>query len=75
MTALGRHMCAAAHPMPRRLWHFGAGWQSHGKNRQSNDRDKAARQRRDHDVEVNTVIMRINATPVALSVKMKSCEN
>jgi len=61
MTALARHMCAAAHPMPRRLWDFSADWQSHGKNRQSNDQDKAAQQRRDHDVDVNTVIMRINA--------------
>jgi len=61
MTALARHMCAAAHPMLPRLWHFSADWQSHRKNRQSNDQDKAARQRRDHDVEVNTVVMRINA--------------
>ena len=29
--------------------------------RQSNDQDKATRQRRDHDVEVNTRMMRINA--------------
>jgi len=48
MTALARHMCAAAHPMLPRLWHFSADWQSHRKNRQSNDQDKAARQRRDH---------------------------
>jgi hypothetical protein len=61
MTALARHVCAAAHPMPCRLWHFSADWQSHCKNRQSNDQDKATRQRRDHDVEVNTRMMRINA--------------
>jgi len=61
MTALARHVCAAAHPMPRRLRYFSTDWQSHGKNRQSNDQDKAARQRRDHNVEVNTVAMRINA--------------
>ena len=47
--------------MPCRLWHFSADWQSHCKNRQSNDQDKATRQRRDHDVEVNTRMMRINA--------------
>jgi hypothetical protein len=61
MTALGRHMCAAAHSMLPRLRHFSADWQSHRKNRQSNDRDKAARQRRDHDVDVNTRMMGINA--------------
>jgi len=61
MTALARHVCAAAHPMPWRLWHFTADWQSHCKNRQSNDQDKAARQRRDHDVEVNTAEIGINA--------------
>ena len=44
-----------------RLWHFSADWQSHRKNRQSNDQDKAAQQRRDHDVDVNTRMMRINA--------------
>jgi len=45
------------------LWwlrYFSADWQSHGKNRQSYDQDKAARKRRDHHHEVNTVIMRIN---------------
>jgi hypothetical protein len=61
MAALARHMCAAAHPMLPRLWHFSADWQSHCKNRQSDDQDKATRQRRDHDVEVNTRMMRINA--------------
>jgi len=61
MAALARHMCAAAHPMLPRLWHFSADWQSHRKNRQSNDQDKAAQQRRDHDVDVNTPMMRINA--------------
>jgi len=44
-----------------RLWHFSADWQGHCKNRQSNDQGKAARQRRDHDVDVNTRMMRINA--------------
>jgi hypothetical protein len=61
MAALARHMCAAAHPMPWRLWHFSADWQSHRKNRQSTDQNKAARQRRDHDAKVNTVAMGINA--------------
>jgi hypothetical protein len=61
MAALARHMCAAAHPMVPRLWHFSADWQSHRKNRQSNDQDKAAQQRRDHDVDVNTRMTRINA--------------
>jgi hypothetical protein len=61
MAALARHMCAAAHPVLPRLWHFSADWQSHRKNRQSNDQDKAAQQRRDHDVDVNTRMMRINA--------------
>jgi hypothetical protein len=61
MAALARHMCAAAHLMLPRLWHFSADWQSHCKNRQSNDQGKAARQRRDHDVDVNTRMMRINA--------------
>jgi len=48
MTALARHMRAAAHPMLPRLWHFSADWQSDRKNRQSDDQEKAARQRRDH---------------------------
>jgi len=61
MAALARHMYAAAHPMLPRLWHFSADWQSHGKNRQSNNQGKAARQRHDHDVDVNTRMMRINA--------------
>jgi len=37
MTALARHMRAAAHPMLPLLWHFSADWQSDRKNRQSND--------------------------------------
>src|SRR5439155_1161057 len=49
MAALARHMYAAAHPMLPRLWHFSADWQSHRKNRRSNDQDNAARQRRDHE--------------------------
>jgi len=61
MTALARQMCAAAHPMLPRLWHLSADGQSHRKNRQSNDQGKAARQRRDHDIDVNTGMMRINA--------------
>jgi hypothetical protein len=75
MTALACHVCAAAHPVPRRRRHFTTDWLSHGKNRQSDDRDKAARQRRDHDVEVNTVIMRINVGPSCAFGEMNSCEN
>jgi len=61
MTTLARHVCAAAHPLAWRLRHFSADGQGHGKNRRNDDQDKGARQRRDHDAEVNTVIMRINA--------------
>src|SRR5205807_10033523 len=61
MTAFTRHVCAAGHPMPWWLWYFSASWQAQGEDGRSNDQDKAARQRRDHDVEVNTVVMRINA--------------
>jgi len=61
MATLACHMRAAAHPMLPRLWHFSADWQSHCKNRQSNDQGKATRQRRDHDIDVNTRMTRINA--------------
>jgi hypothetical protein len=61
MAALARQMSAAAHPMLPRLWYFSADWQSHCKNRQSNDQGKAARQRHDHDFDVNTRMTRIKA--------------
>ncbi|PYK91663.1 MAG: hypothetical protein DMF14_13035 [Verrucomicrobia bacterium] len=61
VTALARHVCAAAHPMPCWLRYFSASGEGHGKDRCSNDQDNAARQRRDHDVEPNTRVRRINA--------------
>jgi len=75
MAALARHMCAAAHPMLPRLWHFSADWQSHRKNRQSDDQDKAARQRRDHDVDVNTRMTRINADASNGAIRILSAKN
>jgi len=54
MTALARHVRAAAHSMPWWLRHVSAHGQIHCKNRQSHDQNKAARQRRDHGIEVNT---------------------
>jgi hypothetical protein len=75
MTTLAHHMSAAAHPMPWRLWYFSADWQSHGKNRRNDDQDKAARQRRDHDVNVNTRMIRINADASNGAIRHLSAEH
>jgi hypothetical protein len=53
MTGLTRHMLAAAHPMLRRLQRrVATNRQSDSENGRRDDQDKAARQRRDHDVKV-----------------------
>jgi hypothetical protein len=54
MAAFRRHMSTTAHLM---LWlwrYFTAYRQRHRKNREDDDQDKAARKRRDHNVESNT---------------------
>jgi hypothetical protein len=61
MSRFALEMFATAHPMLRRLqWRIATNGQSDCENRQRDYQNKAARQRRGHDVEANTSRKRSN---------------